>query len=134
MKTGCFSTYKGDEGIAICIVPPVSWKGPMYRQLNPPMDTFTSIKRGLINQQEYERQYVEKVLDRLDPERVLEELMGKVLLCWERPWFDERGNVINERKGFCHRHIAAHWISQRTGYPVMEWRPEKITEKSLKLF
>jgi hypothetical protein len=134
MKTGCFFTYKGGDGIAICIVPPASWKGPMYRRLNPPMDTFISIKRGLINQQEYERQYTEKVLDRLDPQRVLDELMGNVLLCWERPWFDERGNVINERKGFCHRHIVARWISQKTGYQVIEWQAEKIIEKSLKLF
>ena len=39
-----------------------------------------------------------------------------VLLCWERPPFDECH--------FCHRHLVAQWFENKLGFVVPEWRED----------
>ena len=57
----------------------------------------------------YEQKYKETVLDKLDPQTVLKELGDKaVMLCYETP------------DKFCHRHIIARWLSEKTGADIQE--------------
>lgn len=57
---------------------------------------------------EYIIKYAEEVLYKLDPHKVVEELNGCVLLCWEK-----------ENK-FCHRHLVGEWLKTHTGCEVVE--------------
>jgi hypothetical protein len=53
--------------------------------------------------------HFDKILDGLDPRKVLSELPdGAVLLCWERP-FD-----------CCHRRRVAEWLEEACGIEVTE--------------
>ena len=55
----------------------------------------------------YQRLYVEKVLDCLDPHEVYTDLGDTaVLLCYEK-WADVRQGL-----SFCHRRIAAQWLEK----------------------
>lgn len=111
MKTGTFKTYDGDKGIAICIYPPIGWKGPQFPSLAPDRNTFFSKKAGDINEEQYEKQYRERVLSKLNAKEIYDQLFGSVLLCWE-PAGD-----------FCHRRIVASWIQEELGIEVPEWKP-----------
>jgi len=122
MKTGCFNWYNENNGVAICIRPPKSWRGEIYSPLAPPLDTFISIKSGKISQDRYTEEYKKKILSNIDPYIILEIFKDKVLLCWETPLFDENGNILNISNHFCHRHILSGWIFKETGTLIKEWR------------
>ncbi|WP_273522359.1 DUF488 family protein [Rhodosalinus sediminis] len=67
---------------------------------------------------DYEPRFYAEVLAPLDPEQVLADLArlaapyDPVLLCFERPPFDE--------ENFCHRHMVADWLTAH-GAQVEEW-------------
>ena len=111
MKTSNFKVYKGDQGVAICIYPPLDYTGAQYPSLAPDRQTFFAKKAGEIDEKEYERQYREKVLSRLDPKETYKTFQKSVLLCWEDPG------------DFCHRRIIADWMQEETGIEVPEWKP-----------
>ncbi|HRT03967.1 MAG TPA: hypothetical protein P5513_08515 [Candidatus Diapherotrites archaeon] len=123
MKTSNFKNYKGDRGVAICIYPPIDWTGERFPALCPDRDTFFSKKMNNISEEEYDKQYRERVLSKLDPHKIYSILKDRVLLCWEDPEFDKDGNIINSGSGFCHRHIVSKWILENLGIEVKEWRP-----------
>jgi len=137
MQTSCFSRYKGDTGIAICLYPPKGWFGLMYNDLKPDKETFYLIKAGQIDQEEYEERYFRNTLLLLNPQEVYDNLKGKVLLCWEKPIFNTDGKIINIGSGFCHRHLVSKWIALKLGIFVHEWRtPYEINQikNSIQLF
>lgn len=111
MKTSNFKIYDGDQGVAICVYPPLDWNGAQYPALAPDRQTFFAKKAGDIDEVEYEKQYRELVLSKLDAKKILETFRKSVLLCWEPPG------------EFCHRRILADWIQEETGVEVPEWKP-----------
>ena len=111
MKTSNFKTYKGDKGVAICIYPPIDWMDARYPALEPDRQTFFAKKADQITEEQYEQQYRERVLSKLDPQKIYDTLKGQVLLCWENPG------------EFCHRRIVAKWIEENLGIEVPEWQP-----------
>jgi len=111
MKTSSFKTYKGDKGVAICIYPPIDWMAARFPALEPDRQTFFSKKADQIDEKQYEEQYRERVLSKLDPQKIYDTLKGQVLLCWEEPG------------EFCHRRIVASWIEDNLGIEVPEWKP-----------
>ena len=117
MKTSNFKIYKGDQGVAICLYPPLDWFGAQFPALEPPRSLFFARKADQIDDKEYERQYREQVLKKLNPREVYETLRGQVLLCGETPG------------EFCHRRIVADWIKEELGYDVPEWQPGDDDEK-----
>ena len=117
MKTSNFKTYKGDKGVAICIYPPIDWMDARFPALEPPRPLFFARKADQIDDKEYERQYREQVLKKLNPREVYETLRGQVLLCWEAPG------------EFCHRRIVASWLEENLGIEVPEWKPGDDDEK-----
>ncbi|MBM4289839.1 MAG: hypothetical protein FJ135_17150 [Deltaproteobacteria bacterium] len=61
----------------------------------------------------------QKILDRLDPRKVLEDLgEDAVLLCWEPPG------------KFCHRRLVAEWLESHLGIEV----PEMVVKQEASLF
>jgi uncharacterized protein (DUF488 family) len=72
---------------------------------------FFARKAEQIDDAEYERQYKEQILDKLDPKEIYNALQGSVLLCWE---------PVGQ---FCHRRIVSQWIFDNLGIEVPEWIP-----------
>ena len=135
MKTGCFNWYKEKNGVAICLRPPVSYKGERFKELSPPLKTFIAIKNNKINHQQYEYEYRNLILSKLDPIEIYHMFDGKVLLCWEEPLFDaSTNNIVNSGTGFCHRHIVSSWIFESLGVRIEEWRKNEKSSPSIKLF
>jgi hypothetical protein len=111
MKTSNFKVYKGNNGVAICLYPPIDWTGAQFPTLAPNRQTFFARKANEFDNDEYERRYREEVLSKLDANKIYETLKGQVLLCWEPPG------------EFCHRRIVADWIQEKIGIEVPEWNP-----------
>jgi len=111
MKTGNFKTYKGENGVSICLYPPLDYSGTQYPGLAPDRQTFFAKKADEIDEAEYEKQYRELVLSKQDAKNVYEMFCKSVLLCWE-PAGD-----------FCHRRIVAAWIQEELGIEIPEWQP-----------
>lgn len=130
MKTGTFRTYTGEDGINISLYPPLDWGGARFSPLEPPRKTFFSRKAEQIDDAEYERQYKEQILDKLDPQEIYNALRGFVLLCWELPIFENR-NIINKGTGFCHRHIVSRWLFERLDIIIKEWDPSDEIKKNI---
>ena len=112
MKTACCSTYLGHGRIAICRGTrriPAGFK--IYRPLVPG-EWFNQVAYA-----EYYRRYRQQ-LDRLDPQRVRQELEAlaapheAVLLCWERPPL--------HADNWCDRSIVARWFWETLGLEVKE--------------
>jgi len=110
MKTSNFKTYTGEDGIAICLYPPLDWRGGVFPSLAPSRQTFFAKKADEIDEVEYEKRYREETLSKLDPAKIHETLKGRVLLCWE------------PAGEFCHRRIIASWIQEKLGIEVPEWK------------
>ena len=67
-----------------------------YKPLCPPWQLISSYKDNKIDRLQYEEEYRNTVLNKLDPHQVYQDLgHDAVLLCWEQP------------DKFCHKHIAA---------------------------
>ena len=94
MKTSNFRSYNGDNGIAICLYPPLTWIGPQYINLAPDKESFFLKKSGQIDEKQFEERYRKNILDKLDPQEIYNTFKDKVLLCWE------------PEGQFCHRKIC----------------------------
>jgi hypothetical protein len=74
--------------------------------------------REMLNANYQPAEFVERILDPLDPQKVwdqLHELAGggePVLLCFERPPFS--------KKNWCHRRLVAAFFEERLGVKVPE--------------
>jgi hypothetical protein len=51
MKTGNFKTYKGEQGVSICLFPPLNWNGLEFKELVPTKEIFFGIKSGKISKE-----------------------------------------------------------------------------------
>lgn len=107
MKTSCFFTYKGTEGVSIAISAPKWYKGKTYSQLYP---NYRFLKRYKEDGDEdtYEAAYRLEVLNKLNPTKVYDDLKDSVLLCWEK------------KGSFCHRRIVAKWLEENLEVSIDE--------------
>ena len=88
--------------VAICLYPPAWFKGRTYPALAP---TKAMLK---LDDGQY-RQAFQEILDRLDPQKVYEDLgPDAILLCWEAPG------------KFCHRRLVAEWLEKHLGVTIPE--------------
>lgn len=91
-----------------------SYSGDYFRPLMPKKEFFNIWHNNIgkisevDNTKFYIKEYYDKVLSKLDPECILKELKGKILLCYE------------DNASFCHRHIVAYWIELLTGKAILE--------------
>lgn len=77
------------------------WNGPSYPDLFPTWEMI-----HMTDKDEYEKVYREKVLNKLDPMKVWEDLQDCIILCHESIAKIESGET------FCHRHIIARWLEE----------------------
>lgn len=128
--TSYFAKYTNEKPdlvpISIARSAPVGYIGCVYRKLAPTAEILASWKANH-NEAAYIAAYQRDVLDKLDPQKVLEELRqlssGKdiVLLCWE------------SSEKFCHRHLAVEWLA-KYGVPVVEWNRKSRQEEPMENF
>jgi len=86
------------------------WKGEEFKLLAPPADIIK-----IENEELYTKLYYERVLNKLDPKVIYEELGDNaVLLCYEK--YDD----CISNKTFCHRHIVAEWLKNNLGMEIKE--------------
>lgn len=121
MKTSNFKSYKGSDGVAICLYPPLNWKGEVYMELAPSKSTFFEKKANKIDEAEYEKRFYNETLSKLDPQEIYNKFKDKVLLCWE------------PSGEFCHRRIIAKWIKSNLEIEVPEWDIKDINIKKEKV-
>lgn len=90
------------------------WNGEEYKKLAPPADIIKIEDEKL-----YIKLYFEKVLNKLNPKEVFNELGDNaVLLCYEKYADIESG------KTFCHRRIVAKWLEKVLGVEIKELEDE----------
>lgn len=96
--------WRDKKAVAISQGIPKWFKGRSYKALAPSWN-LVRVK----DEDEYTRRYRQEALDRLSPQKVLDDL-GKdaVLLCWEKPG------------DFCHRRLVAEWLEKAIGITVPE--------------
>lgn len=86
-----------------------------YITLAPPIDLVERTKYHSVSLEDYTKEYIERVLSPLSPEKVVEDLLfignGKpvLLVCYEKP------------AAFCHRHIISKWLND-AGIKCEEFR------------
>lgn len=80
-----------------------------YPDLAPRREWWLEWKNKHLSNEWYIERYSETVLSNLNPEKVLSDLGDNaVMMCYEKP------------TDFCHRHIIAEWLMERTGTRVEE--------------
>ena len=107
MKTSYFSKYKDADGISICANKPYWFSGKVYPDLYPKWSFLSQYKIDG-NEDRYEKEYYAQVLNKLDPQKVYDDLKDSVLLCYEKSG------------KFCHRRLVAEWIENELGVEVPE--------------
>ncbi len=96
------------NAVSIAAKAPFWYKGREYKKLAPKYGFFKKYKLDG-DEEYYTKQYYKEVLDKLDPQKVYEELgEDAILLCWEKPG------------QFCHRHIVAKWLEKALGITIKE--------------
>lgn len=113
-----FKNYTEDLPVAVSISGDrgkmVNFEGKCFPALAPKFEFWKIWHEniGKINEEEntayYIREYVSKVLNHLDPNKVFKELDNSILLCYE-PSLE-----------FCHRHIVAFWLEKNLNIIVPE--------------
>ena len=92
---------------------PDGFKGARYQQLSPKYSWWKQWHDEHMSDDWFVEKYYETVLNQLDPNQALQDLqnIGKnvVLLCYETP------------EKFCHRHIVAQWLNEKTGINICEF-------------
>jgi len=87
---------------------PAWYRGREYKKLAPKHDFFKKYKDDG-DEEYYTEQYYKRVLGKLDPTQVFNELgEDAILVCWEEP------------SKFCHRHLVADWFKKELGIDVLE--------------
>ncbi len=106
MKTAAYSTYTGPGRIGISVGAPRGCPAGyrLYRTLAPRRDMLK------LDQATYRRIFFDKILAKLDSEKVMRDLTSlavphePVLLCFERPPFTSNN--------WCHRRLCAEWFQE----------------------
>jgi len=81
----------------------------IYKPLCPQWSLISAYKNKKITELQYEEEYSNTILNKLNPHQVYQELgSDAVLLCWEQP------------DKFCHRHIIPKWLSTQLGIVIAE--------------
>ena len=74
----------------------------------PSLQLLRAWRAGTITKEAYTQRYYNETLSKLDPQKVYNDLDGKILLCHEPPG------------AFCHRQLVARWLESSLGVKVVE--------------
>lgn len=83
-------------------------------QFKPWWETVNNIKKGIIDETEYTRQYLSKISKYNDKtwnviKKMYESEKNYILLCYEKP------------EDFCHRHILSKFLNEKLNINIQEW-------------
>lgn len=108
MQTGYYAkSGKDDRGISISRGIPKWFKGEIYTPLAPSWQLIR-----VADPVAYTEGYYETVLNKLKPDKVLQQLgPDAIMLCYEKPG------------DFCHRRIVADWFKRELGLDIPEFDP-----------
>lgn len=107
MNTSYFAKYRRVTGVNIAIKPAPGFAGPSYPDLFPKWSFLKKYKEDG-NEADYTREYHAQVLNKLDPQKVYDDLKDSTLLCLEKSG------------EFCHRRLVAEWLEKALGITVPE--------------
>lgn len=109
MKTSNYwISGRNPNAVSIAAKAPDWYKGRQFKELAPKYSFFKKYKEDH-DEEFYTRQYYKEVLDKLDPQKVYDELgEDAILLCYEKPG------------KFCHRHLVSAWLNQKLGFNITE--------------
>jgi uncharacterized protein (DUF488 family) len=79
-----------------------------YPDLMPSLHLLREWRAGTITEEAYTQRYYNETLHKLDPQKVYNDLDGKILLCHEPPG------------AFCHRQLVARWLESSLDVKVVE--------------
>lgn len=100
---------KNPLSVSIAKGPPIWYVGEKYPPLYPSWHLIMEYQSKQISKDVYTMGYTTEVLNKLDPKTVIEDLNGRILLCWCK-------------KGrFCHRHVVINWLKN--------YYPDLVTEE-----
>jgi len=109
MNTSYFAKSGGHpKAVSICLWAPQFYKGRQYTKIAPSLEMLVEFKQTH-DEAHFTKRYLSEILSKLDPEETFYEI-GKdsVMLCFEK------------KGSFCHRHVAAKWMSDATGVSIRE--------------
>lgn len=119
----------GIKVIGIALYPPKWFYGMSLKSVAP---TASILYAKNQTQEQYTERYKREVLSRVDAQKFMADLrsMGQgqdiALCCFEKPG------------DFCHRHILAEWLSEKTGETIKEYgvpdKPSQPQPEQLSLF
>jgi len=110
MKTSYFAICaKHPNAVSIASKSPPWYTGREYKKLAPLYSFFKKYKEDG-DEEYYTEQFFKQVLDKLDPQKVFDELgPDAILLCYEAPG------------KFCHRRLVAQWLFDKLGIDIPEY-------------
>ena len=116
MQTSHFFA-KGFDSNAVSISrkPPWWFRGVCYLPLAPPEDLIERYKSDLIDESIFAQEYVERVLNTLDPFQIIKDLGMSAILLGDTP-----------PGKFCHRRLVAIWLEDKLGIRVQEYSEKTI--------
>ncbi len=106
---------QGNNPLALSISrkPPNWFIGNQLLLVAPTWDIIMAGKTGKITHEQSTQLYLKLLQTRnIDPSIITNLPDGTMLLCYESP------------TDFCHRHILADWVKNKTGIVIEEWRNE----------
>ncbi len=98
------------NAVSISRNPPWWFGGICYLPLVPPEDLVERYKSNLIDESIFAQEYMERVLNTLDPFQIIKDLGMSAILLGDTP----------PRK-FCHRRLVAIWLEDTLGIKVIEY-------------
>ena len=107
MRTSYFAKYRHlhlNDGISIALSAPIEIE--TYPDLFPTWKMLSEYKKTK-NKEQYIQEY-SQILNKLDPQKVCDDLKDKTILCWE------------SSEKFCHRHLVADWLREKLGVKIKE--------------
>ena len=113
IKTSYFKKAKDFSNVVSIARSDFPWTMKGYRfnkypALLPTLALLRGWRAGNITESEYTQRYYKETLSKLNPEKVYNDLDGKILLCHEPSGM------------FCHRRLVARWIKESLGAEVPE--------------
>ena len=113
IATSCFKDSKNREHTVSIARSDFPWPMKGYRfekypDLIPSLHLFRAWRAGDITKETYTQRYYNETLSKLDPQKVYNDLDGKILLCHEPPG------------AFCHRRLVATWLENSLNVKVAE--------------
>lgn len=123
IQTSYFSNLRyieKEQYVSIARGEPKWYEGPSAKYLAPTWEM-----QKIEDEEEFKKVYIKRVLEGIGAKKIVKNLDGWILLCWEIPGV------------FCHRRVLAEWVESECGIIIPEWvarqeEGKKVEEEEIK--